>query len=302
MSKKQFVKRYLLIINKLRQRPCSFEALASHLQQQSELDEENYELSLRTFQRDIKEIASIYNIEISYSRSEGTYEIIHDANDERSERIMESFELFHALNLSNHFAGQLIVEKRKPLGTENMYGLLHAIKNQFEVVFTHEKYWVEAAQKTNRRVQPLSLKEARNRWYLVGEDKGDHRIKTFGLDRITNLEITNTKCEYPSDFNAEAMFKNSFGIIRNEDMQPQQVILSFTPSEAKYIKSLPLHPSQRITKETDEETVFALYLFPTYDFVMELLSFGTEVKVLEPDGLRTEMKNKLAQALQQYDA
>jgi predicted DNA-binding transcriptional regulator YafY len=299
MSKKQFVKRYLLIINKLRKKACSFGEIQDHLQQQSELDEESYEISIRTFQRDIKEIGSIYNIEISYNRSQNAYEIIQDANEDRSERLMESFEIFNVLNLSSSFQNHVIVEKRKPMGTENMNGLLHAIKNNFEITFTHEKHWEDEFKKS-RTVYPLSLKEARNRWYLVAKDPKDNVVKTFGLDRISALQITNIKFIYPLDYQHDEKFKYSFGIITNE-VKPEIVKIALSQEQANYIKTLPLHYSQKIISESEKECVIELHLSPTYDFVMELLSMGSEVKVLEPKSLQEEIKMKLSQALNLYN-
>ena len=298
MSKKQFLKRYLLIINKLRKKSCSFEEIQEHLKQQSEFNEENYEVSIRTFQRDIKEIASMYSIEISYNRSENVYEILHDVNEDRNERLMESFEIFNALNLSNSLQNHIVVEKRKPLGTENMHGLVHSIKNNFEISFNHEKYWGDENKKV-RIVCPLSLKEARNRWYLVAKDSKDGVVKTFGLDRISDLQISNKKFIYPLDYNHDKKFKYSFGIITDET-KPEKIKIAFSSEQTRYIKSLPLHHSQKIVSEDEKGCVIELYLSPTYDFVMELMSMGAEIKVLEPKSLQEEMKAKLLKILTIY--
>lgn len=299
MSKKQFLKRYLLIINKLRKNSCSFDEIQKHLKQQSEFDEENYEVSIRTFQRDIKEIGSMYNIEISYNRSENVYEILQDVNEYRNERLMESFELFNALNLSNSLQSHIVVEKRKPLGTEHMHGLLHAIKNHLEISFTHEKYWDDEYKKS-RTVYPLSLKEARNRWYLVAKDPKDGVVKTFGLDRISDLHITTKRFTYPLDYSHDEKFKYSFGIITNE-VKPQKIKIALSIEQANYIKTLPLHYSQKVISEDENECVIELYMSPTYDFVMELLSMGSEIKILEPKSLQEEIKVKLLKTLKQYD-
>jgi predicted DNA-binding transcriptional regulator YafY len=298
MSKKKFLNRYILIINKLRKKACSFEEIQEHLKQQSEFDEENYEVSIRTFQRDIKEIGSMYNIDISYNRSQNVYEIMQDVNDDRNERLMESFELFNALNLSSSLQDHIVVEKRKPLGTENMHGLLHAIKNHFEISFTHEKYW-DDKHKNSRIVYPLSLKEARNRWYLVAKDHKDGVIKTFGLDRITELQITTKKFIYPLDYSHDEKFKYSFGIITDE-VKPQKIKLALSHEQSNYIKSLPLHYSQKIISDDENGCIIELLMSPTYDFVMELMSFGQEVKVIEPKSLQEEIIVKLETALKQY--
>ncbi|MFV7235173.1 helix-turn-helix transcriptional regulator [Flavobacterium sp. ZB4R12] len=301
MSKKQFLKRYSLIINKLRKKASSFEEIQKYLAEQSINDEENYEISIRTFQREIKEIASTHGIEITYNRSQGVYEIIYDGNEDRNERLMESFEIIDALKISNNLSNHLILEKRKPLGTTNMNFLIHAIKNRNEIRFSYSKYWTEELVDTQRKVQPLALKEARYRWYLVAKDLKDNRVKTFGLDRITNLEITNSKFEIPENYNPEKTFRYSFGIINEDHKEPQKIVLSFSFEQGKYIKSLPLHHSQKELINDEKEYRVELLLHPTYDFVMELLSIGAEVKVLEPESLKMEMIKKLEATLKRYE-
>lgn len=300
MSKKQFLKRYSLIINKLRKKASSFEEIQKYLAEQSINDEENYEISIRTFQREIKEIASTHGIEITYNRSEGVYEIVYDDNEERNERLMESFEIIDALKISTHLSNHLILEKRKPLGTNHMNYLIHAIKSRNEISFSYQKYWEEEQDFTQRKVQPLALKEARYRWYLVAKDLKDNRIKTFGLDRITQLEITKSRFEMSENFNPEETFQHSFGIINEDHKAPQKIVLSFSFEQGKYIKSLPLHHSQKELINDEEEYRIELVLHPTYDFVMELLSIGVEVKVLEPESLKKEMIEKLEATLMRY--
>lgn len=301
MSKKQFLKRYSLIINKLRKKASSFEEIQKYLADQSFNDDENYEISIRTFQREIKEIASTHGIEINYNRSQRVYEIVYDGNEERNERLMESFEIIDALKISSNLSNHLILEKRKPLGTNNMNYLIHSIKNRNEISFSHTKYWNEEQGSTQRKVQPLALKEARYRWYLIAKDLNDNSVKTFGLDRISNLEITNLKFVLPENFNPEETFRYSFGIINGDNKKPQKIILSFSFEQGKYIKSLPLHHSQKELINNEEEYRIELLLHPTYDFVMELMSIGAEVKILEPENLKKEMIKKLKATLKQYE-
>ena len=70
--------RQLLLISKLRIRPRSFEEIESFLELESEITGYNLLVSQRTFQRDIQQIASLYNIEIKNDRSRNVYEIVYD--------------------------------------------------------------------------------------------------------------------------------------------------------------------------------------------------------------------------------
>jgi predicted DNA-binding transcriptional regulator YafY len=177
--------------------------------------------------------------------------------------------------------------------------LLHAIQHQVEVRFEYEKFWGFAHEKNQRLLRPLVLKEARQRWYLIAEDPNDGAIKSFGLDRISDLEISSRRFEYPNSFNAEEKFKHAFGIISGEEA-PEKIRLWLTREQGNYIKSLPLHASQKIVSETDSEIIIELFVCPTHDFVMELLSMGANVKVLEPKSLQKKVKARLLEAVGLY--
>jgi predicted DNA-binding transcriptional regulator YafY len=301
-KKKEAVLRYHVIIKKLRRFPATFQEIAEALQLESEIQSYNFYISKRTFQRDVEDIRTIYNIDIQYDFSRKVYYINYDNKEEFKERILEAFDTFHALNLSDRLSRHIHFERRHPQGTENLYGLLHAIKNRFRVRFEHQKFW--EAEITHREAEPLALKEFQSRWYLVARDLKDNRIKTFGLDRIKKLEITRQSFKPEEDFDVKKYFRYCFGIIRpdKKNEKPQEIILSFDPVEGKYIKSLPLHETQEIVVDNEKEVRVRLKLFVTYDFIMELLSHGNRVKVVKPYQLAWEMEERYQQALKQYQS
>jgi predicted DNA-binding transcriptional regulator YafY len=91
-----------------------------------------------------------------------------------------------------------------------------------------------------------------------------------------------------------------FGIIAPDDEKPSEIILSFDPFQGKYIKSLPLHATQEIILDNEDELRIRLTVYLTYDFLMELLSFGDTVKVLQPQQLIDELKEIYKRALEKY--
>lgn len=299
MSKREAIARYSLIIKKLRKHSASFAEISDYLSLESELQDYNFNVSKRTFQRDINDIRLLYNIEIVYSQSQKVYFIDFDKQAEINERILEAFETFHALNISDRLSDYIHFEKRRPQGTENLYDLLQAIKNRVQVKFTYNKY--HENEVSQRIVQPYALKEFRNRWYVLANDLKDNQLKSFALDRLTRLESTKKKFKFPNDFNLNDHYKYSFGIISPNGQKPQEVILSFDPFQGKYIKSLPLHESQHILIDNNEELRIRLTVYVTHDFFMELLSYGKNLKVIKPESLVNDMKSTLKKALKLYD-
>ena len=298
MPKREYILRYTSIIKRLRKSEATFDEISDYLQRESEFQGYEFAVSKRTFQRDVEDIRSMYGVDIQYDFSRKVYRIAEDEREEENSRMLEAFDMYNTLNKTESFADYIHFEKRKPQGTEHFYGLLHAIKNKLMVRFVYRKFWED--EESNRSAEPLALKEFKGRWYLIAKDKKDELVKSFGLDRIHELEITKAKIKPDSSLNINERFRNSFGVINPHDQTPQKILLSFSPFQAKYIKSYPLHPSQKVISETKDECRIELYLLITHDLVMELLSFGREVEVLEPKSLRKEIGKELKEALGYY--
>lgn len=298
MSKKHYIKRHLLIINRIRKNPCSFKEIEDYLERMFYNSDENYSFSKRTFERDLKEIREIYNIDIQYNRSSNTYGIEEDYMDEKTQRIIESFEIYDFLSLPDSLSEYVLLEKRKPLATEYLQELLFAIKNKYEVEVTHQKFG-NTSKNPTRKVYPLALKEALFRWYLVAFDPNDGQIKTFGLERISEVKTLKTIYSTKGIPSMEEKFRHSYGII-TDGTKPEKVVLSVLPEEIEYLKSLPLHHSQKIVSEKEKECIVELFISPTRDFIMEILSMGKEITVLEPVSLRENITEILKKSLRNY--
>jgi predicted DNA-binding transcriptional regulator YafY len=302
MSKLESTKRHILIIKKLRQaKRATFAEIADYLAKESELDGYyDFNVSKRTFQRDVEDIGTLYGIYIKFNFSGMYYFIEEEFEPEVSDRMFEAFDVYHALNVKEQMSQFIYLEQRRPRGTEHLYGLLHAIKNRNRIQFEYHKYYKDHSE--NRTVEPLALKEFKYRWYLFARDVYDNHIKCYALDRLSNLQILPDKygqtCVSALDWHAK--FKHCFGIIAPNAEEPSEVILSFNSFQGKYIKSLPLHASQEIILDNDDELRIRLAVFLTHDFLMELLSYGDTVKVIAPQKLAEELQEQYQSALNQY--
>jgi predicted DNA-binding transcriptional regulator YafY len=299
MSKKESINRYNIIVNYIRKRPSTFKEIQDKLALESELQDYDFNISKRTFQRDLKDISSIFNIDIKYDFSLKKYYIDFEEEPDVKGRVLEAFDIFNALNVSDRLSDHIHFENRKPQGTEHLYGLLHAIKNQMLIRFNHQKFWEDHV--TERQVGPYALKEFKNRWYVIAKDRKDGLTKSFGLDRLSDLEITKAKFEKPLDFSVNTHFKYCFGVVGPNAKSPEKIVLSFTPFQGKYIKTLPLHHTQEVLIDNEEEFRISLQLYITHDFFMELRSFGDDVEVMQPEQLRKRMTLNPEEVFNMYD-
>lgn len=176
-------------------------------------------------------------------------------------------------------------------GNEYLPELLEAIRNNVIVTFEYTSF-VSGKSKL-RKVVPLLLKEYRNRWYLISFDKAKNDIITYGLDRITQLEITEEEAQKPTDFNPENYFKYAVGITADNKSQPENVVFKADNVAAKYIDSQPFHTSQKIIKEGKNRTTFELKILISEEFIRSILSYGGEIEVLAPLSLRENVMKRL---------
>jgi hypothetical protein len=296
MAKLEIMARPYLIIEVLRRGSYSFKDLYARVQSDFEFRGYNLNMSIKTFQREVKEILSLYNIQIKYNRSTNQY-FIEGEIDEAKERIFELQKTADVLKLSEGLAQYVSFEKKDFRGNFHFVDLLHAIKHRLIITFEHQKYGEGITRKT---VQPLALKESKSRWYLIAKDNSNEHIVTFGLDRISELEVTDRQFNYPKDYNVDEVFKYSFGIMTNENQQPEEVILSYTPYQGNFIKSLKLHPGQETIIDNEQELRIKLLIHITHDFKMEILSHGDTVKVIQPESLIEDLKLTYQNVLKQY--
>jgi predicted DNA-binding transcriptional regulator YafY len=305
MSKRGYISRYLLILKRLRAKPfSSYEDLQRYIEKEVDYlqmrdDSLIVAFSKRTLQRDLREIRNIFGIDVDFSKANQGYFIAQSEMENMNfQRMIESFDMFNSLQVNQDISPFIVLEKRRPQGTENLYGLIHAIKNQLQIRFSYQKFWDD--ERSIREVFPYALKEFKNRWYLLSKDKRDGQIKSFALDRLNELQISTDRFDLTENYNAEKLYQHCFGIISPNAEKPTEIVLSFDAYQGKYIKTLPLHATQEVLLDSENELQIKLTLYITHDFLMELLSFGGNMKVLKPKSLINEIKNAYYKALNQY--
>lgn len=306
MAKNEQMLRLKFIEELLRRRKdkgATYEEIADFLEKKFEEKglSDKLKFTERTFQRDKLAIDDVFGISISYSRKRNVHYIEEEELELSQESVFDQLLLIQAYRETKGKTGIMFFEPRKARGFEHLNGIIHAITNKKVIKFSYQKFW--ESEHSEKVVTPYALKEFKNRWYLLAADykpkNGKFFLKTFGLDRISNLDITNTSFKR-EEMNIEEAYKNSFGIINATGEKPQEILLRFDKEQANYIKTLPLHHSQTVVSENDTETVFKVFLMPTYDFQREILSYGKRVQIIAPESFKNEMKAEVELMLQNF--
>lgn len=148
-------------------------------------------------------------------------------------------------------------------------------------------------------IHPYLLKEHGFRWYLIGLNEFKGQVRTYALDRIRDIQETHGIEYRKPEFDAALYFKNTLGIIAPQG-NPPLIKIAVQKTQAQYLITQPWHDSQNIEMEDEQQIVFSFRVFPTYEFKTLLLSLGKDAKVVEPDSLKSEIRNELQQMIMLY--
>lgn len=201
------------------------------------------------------------------------------------------------LNESQELRDRIVLENI-PSGQKFLRQVFEAMKESRMVWLSYHSFRRITGSRT--LVAPYFVKLFRQRWYVVGLPEGERRIKTYALDRVTSLELSDRTFVYPEGFEPADYFKDCFGITYGEQLA-EEVVLRVSALQANYLRTLPLHESQVESERGDSHSVFRYRLKITPDLVQELyaLSFW-QAEVLAPQSLREAVAARLAESLAGY--
>ena len=188
----------------------------------------------------------------------------------------------------------------KTLGTEHIAALMSAISEHRVVRFTYRKFIAGDQAESERCIEPYLLKEYRNRWYLIGKPEGDSTVKTFALDRMSDVVLDAARFERDPMFDADRYFKDTIGITSGSG-GVQEFQFAAAPLLSHYLDSQPIHTSQRHVDTAAPHpgwTCYAIDVHPTYELNQWILGFGAEILPLGPESWVQDLKETHRKALE----
>ena len=256
-------------------------------------------LPRRTFYNYRMAIEELFNITIVYNPTDNSYSLADDNAMEAgiTDWLLNSAAMTNMLSDSRDVADKIILEE-VPSAREYLPSIVNALRDGRVVVMDYQPYTRQTPHR-GRVLHPYFLKIFRQRWYVTGLNVGDNKIKTYALDRIVKMRVGEDRYAIPDYFDASAYFRDSYGIVFNQG-EVKDVLLRVDSRQAKYLRALPLHHSQRETL-SDGYSLFSYRIKISYDFVQELLSYGSAVTVVRPPELRAMVVTSLKGALENYE-
>lgn len=277
--------------------------------QQEESD--GQELSRTTFNRHRDSILDIFGVIIECDRKDG-YRYYIENEEVLKENSIQNW-MFSTLSVSNMLDGNAGLQDRIllesiPSGDDKLRLIINAMRENRRIKIQYHKY--SSSESRLYTLEPYCLKLYNRRWYMLvkktdspapneeKDKKGDLFI--FSLDRIESIEILQTKYTIDKNFDAEVYFNDCFGIMVDGSLKAERIVLRAYGLTPYYLRDLPMHHTQKEIKKTEEYTDYELKLRPAEDFIEQLLSLSTQVRVMEPAWLAKELQQRLRDALSLY--
>lgn len=256
----------------------------------SDLNHSGDDFPIKTFHNHRKAIEQMFDINIECNRKAGYIYYIENSDDvERGgvrSWLLNTFAVNNLINESHKLKHRILFENI-PSGQKYLTQIIEAMRDGKIIEMTYQSFWRD--KPTTFKIEPYCVKIFKRRWYVVAKNSAYDAPRIYSLDRIFNIRTTDTEFILPIDFDAQSYFHNCFGIIVNESIDVQAV--KVFGNQVKYFRALALHHSQNEKEKGEDYSVFEYYLRPTFDFRQELLSHGSEIEIISPQWLRSEISN-----------
>ena len=233
---KSLIRKYIWLVNTIHNagsEGITFNDIASKW---FEMDATKY--AKRSFHNHINAIYDLFGIEINCikGRNLNRYYINNKADLKDSSGfqrwLLDALSLNCTLDVKEPLKKRILLED-VPSGRENLTDILKAMDNGKTLTFTYKAFWMDNEESTLYNVEPYALKMFKRRWYLLAK-YGDNPLKTYALDRMSNIDEEFNNFTPPEDFDAEAFFDTCFGIICGGDEEPELIYLKVDNYQANY--------------------------------------------------------------------
>jgi predicted DNA-binding transcriptional regulator YafY len=151
----------------------------------------------------------------------------------------------------------------------------------------------------DREVSPQRLVHYRDNWYLDAWCHMRNGLRSFAVDAIREARLLDTRAQDVPKAELDKHLGSGYGIFAGASVEWAK--LRFSPQAARWVSAQNWHPDQRVRVESDGSYVMEIPYAADRELVMEILKFGADVGVLEPDALRLQVSEALKQAARKYD-
>ena len=254
----------------------------------------------RRFHRYKDEIQEIFDVNIRCNKSCGNTYYIENKDDISggfTRRWLLNAMAVHSMLDQAQDINECVLYEDIPEGTQYLSMIVDAICQRNKLQLTYHSF--NHQEQYELTLAPYCLKVFKQRWYVAGcPSTHPDEIRIYALDRVQVMRPTIEGYVYPKNFDAKEFFAPYYGVFRNAT--PTKVLIEATPKSAQFLRLLPLHESQKELQQFHGNTFFEYFIAPTLDFIQELRTHGTDIRVREPEELVKIFREEAKKAYEMY--
>ena len=249
----------------------------------------------RTFIRMKDNILCLFDIKIGYDRKEKKYYIENDISEcnKNTQFLRSAFAVNQMVSENRDLADRILLEDTPAGSNIFLPEITTAMRENRRLAITYQSYEMQTAREFE--IEPYALRYFGRRWYVLAHTDFHNSLRLYALDRMKDVKISDKLFKLPEDFSAEDYFSRYFGVIVT-DGKAENIQLKTSDTRAKYLRSLPLHRSQKEIASN----LFELHLVPTDDFINAVRAMETEVEIVSPDWLRKRLLQDAKDLVKKY--
>ena len=161
-----------------------------------------------------------------------------------------------------------------------------AVLRSVELEFEYRKLDSKAYEA--RRVRPFHIACLENQWYVFAEDLARKQLRTFALPRMRKVRLTSARFRRPANFSIAKVLSGSFGVF--EGGRKHRIRLQFDAFAARLVSERTWHDTQRYREAKDGTATLEMELGGLEEIERWVLSWGSHVRVLQPQKLADNIK------------
>jgi len=167
------------------------------------------------------------------------------------------------------------------IGAVWMDELYQHIKRKQALSLTYQAFLEEEKR---LYLSPLLLKAYNKRWYLIAFHHESLKIMNLPLDRIMTISESLQPYQAPDNFDYDMYIRDVYGVTKNIDQKPIDIQFTANPLLSEYLRTKPIHRSQKIRINKSGKSLIYLRLIPNFEIKHLLRGYGSELVIINPKG------------------
>lgn len=152
---------------------------------------------------------------------------------------------------------------------------------------------------TRRTVSPQRITHYRDNWYLDAWDHNREAVRSFAVDRIHKARVVDEAARDIPDSELDEQLGAGYGIFSGAPKGWATIV--FSAKAARWVADEHWHSRQQGRFLADGRYELKVPYSVSRELLMDVLHYGSDAEIVEPQSLREQAKTLLALALSNYD-